>query len=199
MIRNRVEDAQAARIVRELRKVTSLAKLESFQVSLNLPYLGGVSGTWFPDEEERKAAWELYVELATRIAVVELRPEEGLLREALSSLYTVFESTRGILRSHGPTVAQATNENDGDLSFGYLAVAVLNTVIRPVLAKWHPMLEDYESERPEGTSRLKHERQWEYNKELRDVLEETRGILLQYADTLAQVAEVRSLIIPRHT
>lgn len=172
-------------------------KLESVQVSLNLPYIGGISGTWFPDEAERKAAWELYVELATRITVVELRPEEGLLREALSSLYTVFESTRGILRSHGPSVAQATNGKDGDLSFGYLAVAVLNTVIRPVLAKWHPILEDYESERLEGTSRLKHEGQWERNQELRIVLEETREVLLQYAETLAKVAEVRSLIIPQ--
>lgn len=192
------KDAHAARTVRELRKATSLDNLESVQVSLNLPYIGSVSGTWVPDEEERKAAWELYVELATRISVVELRPQEGLLREALSSLYTIFGSTRGIMRSHGPNIAQATNkDNDGDLSFGYLAVAVLNTVVRPVLAKWHPILEDYESKRPEGTSRLEHERQWERNRELRDVLEDTRKTLLQYAETLAEVAQVRSLIIPR--
>lgn len=175
-----------------------MGQLESVQVSLNLPYIGGVSGTWVPDEEERKAAWELYVELATRISVVELRPQEGLLREALSSLYTVFGSTREIMRSHGPNIAQATNEgSDGNLSFGYLAVAVLNTVVRPVLAKWHPVLEDYESKRPEETSRLEHERQWERNQELRDVLEDTRKTLLQYAETLADVAQVRSLIIPR--
>lgn len=175
-----------------------MAQLESVQVSLNLPYIGSVSGTWSPDEEERKAAWELYVELATRITAVKLRSGEGLLREALSSLYTVFESTRGILRSYGPSVARATNETDeGDLSFGYLAVAVLNTVIRPVLAKWHPILEDYESKRPEKISRLEHEGRWECNQELRDVLEKTRETLLQYAETLAEVAEVRSLIIPQ--
>ena len=51
------------------------------QVKLTIPFLGEVSGTWEPDEAERRAAWELYVELATRVAVVPLGPGEGLLRE----------------------------------------------------------------------------------------------------------------------
>ena len=39
-----------------------MAELQSFQVNLSLPYLGGVTGTWAPDDSERKAAWEMYVE-----------------------------------------------------------------------------------------------------------------------------------------
>lgn len=42
-----------------------------------------ISGTWEPDEAERRAAWELCVELITRVAVVKLGTAEGLLREAL--------------------------------------------------------------------------------------------------------------------
>jgi hypothetical protein len=96
----------------------TMAKFTSVKVSLNLP-IGGVEGTWEPDESERDAAWEMYVELITRISVAELKPDEGLLREALSSLHTLFGTTRTILRKYGPSIAQPKGE--GDLSFGYLA------------------------------------------------------------------------------
>jgi hypothetical protein len=170
-----------------------MPKFTDVKVSLPLPLLGKIEGTWKPDESEREASWEMYVELVTRISVVELGPDEGLLREALSSLYTLFGTTRTIMRQHGPSVARPKG-GKGGLSFGYLAVAVLNTVLRPVLAKWHPLLLDYEMSRPEAMSALEHERRWDRNKELRDVLDKTRDILLQYANILAEVAEVPPLV-----
>ncbi|MGZ6868949.1 MAG: hypothetical protein ACXVHI_01345 [Frankiaceae bacterium] len=42
---------------------------KSVQVGLNLHFLT-ISGTWEPNDAERAAAWELYVELVTRISVV---------------------------------------------------------------------------------------------------------------------------------
>jgi hypothetical protein len=173
-----------------------MPKLTSVKVSLTLPYIGGVEGTWEPDETEQNAAWEMYVELITRISVAELKPDEGLLREALSSLYTLFDTTRKILRKYGPSVAQPKGE-DG-ISFGYLAVAILNTVLRPVLAKWHPLLLDYENTKDSTISPLEHERQWEKHEELRQVLNEVRGVLIEYAELLAQVAGVPSLIVKRN-
>jgi hypothetical protein len=170
-----------------------MAKLSSVKVSLKLPYIGGVEGTWEPDESERCAAWEMYVELVTRIAVAELRPGEGLLREALSSLYTLFGITRDILRRYGPSVAQPKGE--GGISFGYLAVAILNSVLHPVLAQWHPLLLDYESAKKPSVSPLEHETRWDRNEELRKVLNEIRFTLIEYAHLLAQVAEVPSLIV----
>jgi hypothetical protein len=50
-------------------------KFTGFKVSLSLPYIGGVEGVWEPDEDEKKAPWEMYVELVTRISVAELGPE----------------------------------------------------------------------------------------------------------------------------
>ncbi len=170
-----------------------MPKLTSIKVSLKLPYLGGIEGTWEPDETEQRASWEMYVELITRISVVELRPGEGLLREALSSIYTLFDRTRKILREYGPSVARP--KGNGDLSFGYLAVAILNTVLRPVLAKWHPLLLNYESTRPNSVSQVEYEQQWEGNEQLRHKLNEVRDVLLEYANLLAEVAKVPSLII----
>jgi len=172
-----------------------MAKLTRVKVSLILPYVGSVEGTWEPDESEKKAAWEMYVELITRISVAELKPDEGLLREALSSLYTLFNTTRNILRRYGPSIARPKGK--GSISFGYLAVAILNLVLRPVLAKWHPLLLDYESTKNSTVSPIVHERKWDKHEELRQTLNEVRGKIIEYANLLAQVADVPSLIIQR--
>lgn len=172
-----------------------MPKLKSVKVSLNLPYIGGIEGTWEPDESERKAAWEMYVELVTRIAVQELGPQEGLLREALSSLYSLFDTTRKIMREYGPSIAQPKGQDN--LSFGYLAVAILNSALRPVMAKWHPLLLDYENTRPPDVSAVEHERRWAQYAELRQELNQVRGVLTDYANLLAEVAGVPSLIVTR--
>ena len=96
------------------------------------------------------------------------------------------------LRRHGPGVAKASKPEM--LSFASIAVAVLNRGIRPLLAKWHPRLADYEDARPTGTSRLEHERQWPRAKELREELEKVRGVLVAYASLLADAAGVASLV-----
>src|ERR1035438_3876391 len=95
-------------------------------VKISLPGFGGIEGSWAPDDRERDASWELYVELVTRIAVVELKPGEGSLREALASLYSLFATTRDILRKYGPVVGRPSGRSD--ISFGYIAVTVLNYV-----------------------------------------------------------------------
>lgn len=174
-----------------------MAKLTSVKVKLQLPLIGGVEGTWEPDESERNAAWEMYVELITRISVVELKPEEGLLREALSSLYTLFDTTRKILRKYGPSVAQPKGKDN--LSFGYLAVTILNVVLRPILAKWHPLLLDYESTKDSSVSPLGHEKQWDKHDELRQVLNNVHIVLTEYANLLARVVGVPSLIAKEPT
>ena len=165
--------------------------LKEFNIHLNLPFgIGGVEGTWMPDRKEKLAAWEMYVELVTRITVVELKPDEGLLRESLNSLYSLFDTTRQILRKYGPEIAIPKGNGDEKLSFGFLAVAVLNQALRPVLAKWHPLLLDYESRKQDGISPFEHERQWEYSNELRKTLDEVRRTMIQYANTLADVAGI---------
>jgi hypothetical protein len=170
--------------------------LKSVEVNLSLPFgVGGLKGVWEPDQSEQTAAWEMYVELITRIAVVEIGPSQGLLREGLDSLYSLFDTTRGILRQHGPSVARVKGQ--GTYSFGYLAVIILNQVLRPVLAEWHPKLLDYERRRPTDVSQADQEQAWAHNEELRAVLREIRPTLEQYAELLAEVAGVPSLLASR--
>ncbi|MCK4827516.1 hypothetical protein KA005_67930, partial [bacterium] len=56
------------------------AKLKKVIAKIKTPFLD-VQGDWEADESEQQASWELYVELVTRIAVQELKPGEGSLRE----------------------------------------------------------------------------------------------------------------------
>lgn len=169
----------------------AIAKLSSSKFKVNLGFLS-IESTWEIDEIQKKAAWEMYVELATRITTAELQKGEGLLREALTSLYSIFATTRGILKKYGPSIA--TPSNPKDTTFGHLAVGILNKVLRPTLAKWHPMLLDWEQQKPSNKSTTEHETDWEFNDVLREELNQIRANLIEYANVLGEVSGVANLI-----
>ena len=161
---------------------------KSVEVKLDLKLLS-VSGVWEPNDAERAAAWELYVELITRAAAVPL--ENGLLREALTSLYSLFSNVREVLRRYGPQVAEP--KRNGEYNLGYLLVVMLNYAVRPVLSYWHPQLQAWEHLRPVDLSPLDHEREWERYDELRAVLADCRDHLADYAGLLATACGVPDL------
>ena len=70
---------------------------------------------------------------------------------------------------------------------------MLNYELRPLLARWHPLLDTWEAQRPVDRSRMDHEDGWEYAGQLRGELERSRGWLVQYADLLAAAAGVPPL------
>lgn len=154
------------------------------KVSFSLPFgIGSVE--WEADPTERKAAWSLYIELVTRIAVQPLEADNGLLREALASLYNLFPVTRQVLKESGPDVGASLD------SVGGIAIAVLNNGLRPFLSKWHPLLQTWEAQRPPHLSLKEHERQWSEESKLREELELLRKDLEQYANALAVIAGVK--------
>lgn len=75
----------------------------------------------------RNAAWELYVEMLTRIVTQPLPSEDGDDKAALDSVYSLFPTTRKILRRYGPIAVE----------FSKIAIPVLNQQVRPFTAKWH--------------------------------------------------------------
>lgn len=161
---------------------------KSVEVKLDLKFFS-IGGTWEPNDVERRAAWELYVELVTRISVVPLR--DGIAREALSSLYAVFRESREILRRYGPDVAE--EKPDGEYNLGFLTVALLNLALRPVLSYWHPELQVWEAGRDPAKAVKAHEDAWPRIGELRAALDELRGVLTVYANLLAAACGVPDL------
>ena len=78
-------------------------------------------------DADRDAAWELYIEMLTRIVTQPLPREVGDEQTVLDSVYALFGITREILRRQGR----------GTIQFTKVAVPVLNQVVRPFTAKWH--------------------------------------------------------------
>ena len=159
------------------------------EFTVNLPGIG--TGKWVVDGSQRKAAWEMYVELVTRISVQPLAADEGLLREALTSLYRLFGETRRILREYGPEVAKPAKKKA--YSFGQIAVDVLNVWLRPFLSRWHPRLADHEQRRPPGTPAFEHEQKWDDAPTVRAELHELQCRLTVYADLLASACDIAPL------
>jgi hypothetical protein len=157
------------------------AKLK--QVSVNLPF-GIGSAKWEADPTERRAAWSLYIELVTRVAVQSLTDDQGILREALNSLYSLFGTTRDILKEAGPDVGASRQ------SVGGIAILVLNNGLRPFLTRWHPELQMWESQRPPDVSHKQHEKNWQHEPELRTELAALRQDLAEYAKALGAIAGV---------
>ena len=137
---------------------------------------------WVPDPRQRDAAWALYVELSTRIATQELDLEVGLVREAFDSLHALFAVTREILRKEGPQVGM------GPQTVGGIAVRVLNSSIRPLLAKWHPRLAEWEAKKGAQVSPRVHERAWPEEAKCRGELAKLQRGLSTYAETLGKIA-----------
>lgn len=144
-----------------------------------------VQRTWTPNEAERDAAWQLLVELVTRTASVGQLDTDGSLREAMTSLYSLFETTRTILKSAGPSAAP--NKRNGELSLGIVAVRVLNECIRPFLSHWHPRLKDHEHAN-EGSPAVAWEREWPEYDQCQTDLRALRETIRAYIDTLGRAA-----------
>ena len=79
------------------------------------------------NKADKDAAWELYIEMLTRVVTQPLPSEEGDEKTALDSVYSLFGITREILRRRGR----------GTIQFSKVAIPVLNQVVRPFTAKWH--------------------------------------------------------------
>ena len=120
---------------------------------------------------DKEAAWELYIEMLTRIATQPLPSEAGDEKTALDSVYELFGITREILRRHGRITIQ----------FSKIAIPVLNQIIRPFTAKWH---------KESLTGAFKHE---DKRKEFREELEILQSELRNYNSMLAKIAGVEDL------
>ena len=168
-----------------------LRKFQSIRINLNFHGLQ-IDGIWKPNDCERKAAWELYVEIITCVSTMPPSAEEGLLREAFSSLNSLSAATHDILLRYGPDVAGA--KPDGQYSFGTLALAMPNYGMRHLLADWQSAFDDWEAARPRGRSQAEHERAWNHLGQLRADLNNVREVLILYARLLAVVCGIPDLL-----
>lgn len=135
---------------------------------------GFVEAEFAPEEADRKAAWELYIELATRISTQPLPAGQGVDETALASLHSLFASSREIMKRHGREAA----------AFARIGIAVLNHVLRPFLTRWHPVLAAPVAAVAPDPALLA---------TFRQELESIRQDMLEYARLLAAIADVEPM------
>ncbi|MGD2118138.1 MAG: hypothetical protein PVG66_07255 [Chromatiales bacterium] len=133
--------------------------------------IGFLEAEFSPSDSDREAAWDLYVELLTRVTTQALASDSGDEETALKSIYSIFGLTREIMRKHG----------SGCGEFAKIAIPVLNQIIRPFTSLWHKRsiagdLSDPDSQR-------------QFRKELADL----QCKLHHYAQALASMAQVEDL------
>ncbi|MFJ8080468.1 TIR domain-containing protein [Streptomyces sp. NPDC096205] len=139
-----------------------------------------------PSESERMAAFDLQVELVTRIGVQELAPGTGSLREALTSLKSLIDFTRATLRTY--SIRLEPGSATGSPTVQDLAYTLVNDVIRPFTAAWHPRLAAHEARRPEGVAPFDHETSWAESDAMRGELAALREPLRRIVTGLGDIS-----------
>ncbi|OBU38324.1 hypothetical protein CTM76_05225 [Photobacterium phosphoreum] len=103
--------------------------LENWDMTSLKVNVGFLKMDWNPSEPDKDAAWDMYVELLTRVTTQFLPTEHGDEKVALESIYSLFATTRSVIKSHGR----------GCREFTKIAIIILNQKIRPFTAKWHKL------------------------------------------------------------
>ncbi|MEJ1379020.1 MAG: hypothetical protein RPU32_13800 [Candidatus Sedimenticola sp. (ex Thyasira tokunagai)] len=105
---------------------TWLSSINAFDQLVKLPdELGGA--LFQPTPADQQGAWLLYTEIESRISIQPLHYRTGDEATALSSLHSLFQTTRKLVAAQGAE----------GRCFTTIALYVLNTHVRPLTAKWH--------------------------------------------------------------
>lgn len=137
-------------------------------LKIKTPFL---EAEWQPKDVDRDAAWELYVELLTRITTQYLEPEHGDEKTALESVHQLFGLTRDVIKRKGRHCIEFTK----------IAVVVLNQVVRPFTAKWHRLSLQCAFQDEDQCKRFREE------------LSQLQEVLRTYTKALANMADVEDL------
>jgi hypothetical protein len=129
----------------------------------------------------RQAAQRMFFQAATRVATRPLEEGSGSLREALTSLKTLFDLYREPLE--GFTTPPPPAKGD---SVYELALDMLNFELAPFLAKWHPRLKDFEDRHPDQD-----ESEWPQHAAFRVELSQLQKRLKPYVIGLGEIAGIR--------
>ncbi|MFJ9847400.1 hypothetical protein ACIRYZ_44675 [Kitasatospora sp. NPDC101155] len=149
------------------------------EVKVTIPQLSEL--TFAVNNDARQVAWQMFIETVTRVSTQPLAGDEGVVREALTSMYGLFATTRETLKATRPSAAVP-----GGQTVEYLAITMLNRELRPFLSQWHPRLREFELSHPDSR-----ESDWADNAACRADLQRVQRNIHGYASGFARLAGVR--------
>lgn len=142
-----------------------LEKWSMTSLKITAPFL---EMEWKPKDDDKNAAWELYIELLTRITTQPLGDQFGDEATALNSIYKIFGITREVIKRYGR----------GCIEFTKIAIVILNQKVRPFTAKWHNLMLEDDFKDPDLCQEFRRE------------LKELQAILNVYTQMLSEMAGI---------
>lgn len=124
---------------------------------------------WQPQTADQDAAWELYIELLTRVTTQDLADDCGDEEQALASIYKIFDLTREIIKKYKRDCMEFTK----------ISVVILNQILRPFTSKWHKISKNGINE--------------EQREQFREELKELQKFLRIYTQMLGEMAGVEEI------
>ncbi|MDH6627958.1 hypothetical protein M2271_005787 [Streptomyces sp. LBL] len=153
------------------------AQLTEVQLSL-----AGNVLTFTANTDMRQAALRMFFQAATRVATRPLEDGAGNLREALTSLKTLFDLYREPIESGSAPPPPLRGD-----SVHEVVLDILNFELAPFLSKWHPKLRAWE----ESEAAAGGEGAWPENAAFREELRELQHRLREYVVALGRIAGLR--------
>lgn len=129
-----------------------------------------------PSDADKRAAWEFYNQLRSRIVTRPLPYLRGDEKSALESVYRLFECAREICKEAGPEADR----------FADLVWVFLNNDVRPFTAKWH---------KPFSSGKLSEDD----NHDFREELERLQGTVVYYEQLFVALAQNQPIRVPSST
>src|SRR5690606_688170 len=94
-------------------------------------------------KDTKKVAWKLFVETVTRVSTQPLADGTGLLREAMTSLYGLFQVGRDTLKETLPSPVPGRAA-----AVAQLGISTPNLELRAFLSRWRPELRQWGQANP---------------------------------------------------
>lgn len=145
-------------------------------VKIRVPQFGEAVFVVAQDTEAQ--AYRLYVELSTRVATRPLRPDTGLVEDAIGSLYTLFTVARAVV-----TEARVPRKTGSAPTVRELGTRMLNWELEPFLSYWHATLQRWQQEHPG-----EYEDAWPANAQFRAELAQLQPKMREYMLGFARLA-----------
>jgi hypothetical protein len=149
--------------------------------------LGGVGNAEFaPNEEDIQIAHQLWTELITRKAAIEIIPDEDIIVEVYDSWYELFKKTRELIAAIPAYSVQVQSTKE----LIRISTETLNEGLRPHLTKWQAK---YKEENLKEMSPQELQRKYPEYDELMEDMKRVNIELIEYASQLKKIVQAEQI------
>ena len=155
--------------------------------------LGGVGNAEFaPNEEDIQIAHQLWTELITRKAAIEIIPDEDIIVEVYDSWYELFKKTRELIAAIPAYSVQVQSTKE----LIRISTETLNEGLRPHLTKWQAKYKNWYKHQEENLKEMSPQELQRKYPEYDELMEDMKRVnieLIEYASQLKKIVQAEQI------